>query len=125
MGKAVHLTGWGVYLVRCADGSLYAGCTNRLQFRLQAHNAGKGARYTRSRRPVSLAYWRPVRGRSAALKAEAKLKALSRAQKLSLTFTTPVQPVAAVSAKKVRGPGRPVQTAPIAPRRPMRRHLGG
>ena len=45
-----------VYLLRCADGTLYTGCTNDLDRRLAAHNAGKGAKYTRSRRPVVLVY---------------------------------------------------------------------
>ena len=85
MATALHIRPrWGVYLLRCADGSLYAGCTNRLEHRLLAHNTGKGARYTRSRLPVALAYWKVARGRSGALKAEAKLKALTRAEKLLL-----------------------------------------
>ena len=52
-----------VYLLRCSDGTLYTGCTNNLDRRLAAHNAGKGAKYTRSRRPVALVYWsRPRTG---------------------------------------------------------------
>ena len=47
---------WYVYLLRCADDTLYAGCTNDPPRRLQQHNAGQGAKYTRSRRPVSLVY---------------------------------------------------------------------
>ena len=48
------------YLVRCADGTLYAGWTNDLERRLETHNAGKGAKYTRSRRPVTLVWcWKP------------------------------------------------------------------
>lgn len=83
---------WFVYLVRCRDGSLYAGCTNDLGRRLAAHNAGRGARYTRARRPVTLAYWVGVRGRARALSKEAQLKQLSRAQKLALVTATPVRP---------------------------------
>ena len=49
-----------VYLLRCSDGTLYTGCTNNLDRRLAAHNAGKGTKYTRSRRPVALVYWEPV-----------------------------------------------------------------
>ena len=45
------------YLVRCADGSLYCGWTNHLEQRIQAHNEGRGAKYTKSRRPVSLVYY--------------------------------------------------------------------
>ena len=55
-----------VYLLRCADGTLYTGCTNDLDRRLAAHNAGKGAKYTRSRRPVVLVYREQAAERSAA-----------------------------------------------------------
>jgi putative endonuclease len=75
---------WCTYLVRCADDSLYCGATNDLAARLAAHNAGRGARYTRSRLPVELLWSRSVRGRSRALSLEAKLKQLSRVQKLAL-----------------------------------------
>ncbi len=75
---------WYVYMVRCKDGTLYTGATNDLQKRLAAHNTGRGARYTRSRRPVSLVYSRRVRDRSRALSAEARLKQLSRVEKQSL-----------------------------------------
>jgi len=75
---------WWAYFVSCADGSLYAGATNDLNKRVQAHNQGTGARYTRSRRPVVLVWSRAVRGRSRALSLEAKLKQLSRAEKLRL-----------------------------------------
>ena len=47
---------WTVYLLKCADGTLYCGCTNNLTKRLAAHNRGQGAKYTRSRRPVALAW---------------------------------------------------------------------
>ena len=53
-----------VYLLRCADGTLYTGCTNDLDRRLAAHNAGKGAKYTRSRRPVVLVYREQAADRS-------------------------------------------------------------
>lgn len=75
---------WSVYLVRCRDGSLYVGITNDLKARLAAHNAGTGAKYTRSRRPVRLAYDEPARSRSAALKREAEIKSWTRELKLSL-----------------------------------------
>jgi putative endonuclease len=76
--------GWRVYILRCADGSLYTGATNDLARRLAAHAVGRGARYTRSRLPVELAWSQPVRGRSGALRREAALKRLSRAEKLEL-----------------------------------------
>lgn len=72
------------YLVRCADDSLYAGWTNDLPRRLAAHNAGTGARYTRSRRPVTLAYAEALPDRHAAMVREAQLKALPRIQKQAL-----------------------------------------
>jgi putative endonuclease len=76
--------GWHVYLLRCGDGSLYAGATNDLAARLARHVAGKGARYTRARLPVALVYREPAADRSAALRREAALKRLRRAEKLAL-----------------------------------------
>jgi putative endonuclease len=75
---------WFAYFLRCADGSLYAGVTNDLERRLRAHNAGRGARYTRARLPVELVWTKRVLGRSGALSLEARLKQLTRAQKLQL-----------------------------------------
>jgi putative endonuclease len=75
---------WCVYLLRCGDGTLYAGATNDLAARLARHRAGRGARYTRSRLPVRLVWSEPARGRSAALRREAALKRLTRAEKLAL-----------------------------------------
>ena len=75
---------WHVYFLKCADGTLYAGATTDLERRLAAHQRGRGAAYTRSRRPVELIYSEPVRGRSAALRREAALKRLPRAEKLAL-----------------------------------------
>ncbi len=73
---------WFAYFVRCADGSLYAGATNDLEKRVATHNSGRGARYTRSRLPVKLVWSRKVADRSKALSLEARLKQLSRAEKL-------------------------------------------
>ena len=72
------------YLLRCADDTLYAGYTDDLSKRVAVHNQGKGAKYTRSRLPVSLVYYQPVPTRSAAMAGECALKKLSRAQKLAL-----------------------------------------
>ncbi len=85
-------SGWHVYLLRCRDGSLYAGATNDLVRRLAAHGRGDGARYTRSRLPVELVFEERVRDRSAALRREAALKRLSRAEKLRLHGRTAAQP---------------------------------
>ena len=75
---------WYVYIVRCADASLYTGVTNRIDARLAMHNAGRGARYTRSRLPVELVYWEPADDRSMALRREAQIKRLSADEKKSL-----------------------------------------
>jgi putative endonuclease len=80
---------WLVYLLECADGSFYAGITNRLEHRLNAHNTGLGARYTRSRLPVKLLATQVHPNRSEASKAEATLKRLPRAKKLAFFDSTP------------------------------------
>ena len=80
---ARHRPGWRVYLLRCRDGSLYTGATSDLARRLDRHAEGKGARYTRSRLPVTLVYQERVRDRSAALRREAELKRLRRAATLA------------------------------------------
>jgi putative endonuclease len=70
-----------VYLLRCADGSLYCGWTNDLEARLAKHQAGTASRYTRSRLPLELAWSRPLGSRSEAMREEARIKALTRADK--------------------------------------------
>jgi putative endonuclease len=71
-------------MLRCSDGTFYSGATNDLVRRLMQHNAGKGARYTRSRLPVRLIYWVKAKNRSYALRKEAALKAKSRLEKEAL-----------------------------------------
>lgn len=73
-----------VYLLRCADGSLYTGWTVDLDRRLARHAAGTASAYTRSRRPVVLALALPMPDRSAARREEARIKGLSRTEKLAL-----------------------------------------
>ena len=73
-----------VYLLRCADASLYCGWTTDVRRRLAAHRSGTASRYTRSRRPVELAALIPVADRSTALREEARIKRLPRAAKLRL-----------------------------------------
>ena len=76
---------WRVYMVRCSDGTLYTGITKDLEKRIEAHNSGKdGARYTRSRRPVTLVYSEQVESKSAAAKLEYQLKKLPRLKKIRL-----------------------------------------
>jgi uncharacterized protein (TIGR02453 family) len=75
---------WFVYLARCADGSLYTGVTTDPARRERAHNEGRGAAYTRSRRPVRLVHLEPARDRGAALRRELAIKRLSREGKEAL-----------------------------------------
>ena len=70
-----------VYLLRCADGTLYCGWTTDMEARLAAHNAGTGAKYTRSRRPVALVYTEEYEDRHEALSREWHIKRMSRAEK--------------------------------------------
>jgi putative endonuclease len=79
---------WSVYLLRCADGTLYAGSTNNVGARVRAHNDGCGARYTSGRRPVSVVYAEACGTMSDALRREHQLKRLTRAQKETLIATT-------------------------------------
>ncbi len=72
------------YILKCNDGSLYTGWTNNLKKRLEAHNSGKGAKYTRSRLPVEIAYYEEYESRTEAIKREASIKKMSRAEKLLL-----------------------------------------
>jgi putative endonuclease len=76
---------WQVYILECADGSLYTGIARDLEARIVAHNNGTGAKYTRGRGPVKLLYQEAAVDRSTALRREALLKRLSRADKLHLT----------------------------------------
>lgn len=75
---------WLVYMLRCRDGSLYTGITTDLTARIACHNSGDGAKYTRSRKPVSLAWSEKASSESAARKREAELKGWTREQKLAL-----------------------------------------
>lgn len=76
-----------VYIVRCADGTLYTGWTNDLERRLAAHNAGRGAKYTRSRLPVELVYSEEWDTKEHAMSREWHIKQLTREEKLRLTAT--------------------------------------
>jgi putative endonuclease len=76
---------WFTYLVRCADGTLYCGVSTDVSRRVEEHNTSpRGARYTRSRRPVALVWRRRFRTRSAACREEARVKRLDREDKLAL-----------------------------------------
>lgn len=73
-----------VYVVECADGTLYTGYTIDVERRLEEHNAGEGARYTRGRTPVELVHAETYESRSAAYAREAEIKAMRRTEKLAL-----------------------------------------
>lgn len=72
------------YMVECSDGTLYTGYTNDLEKRVQAHNSGKGAKYTRSRLPVRLVYFEEFETKETAQSREWHIKRLTRAKKLEL-----------------------------------------
>lgn len=73
-----------VYILLCADGSFYTGTSNDVKKRVKTHNSGKGAKYTKTRRPVKLLYTEKVADKSAALKREAAIKKLTRPKKEEL-----------------------------------------
>ena len=75
---------WFVYMLRCGDGSLYTGITDNVSRRLEAHRAGKGAKYTRGRGPLELVYQEEVEDKPAALRREYAIKGLKRGEKLRL-----------------------------------------
>ncbi len=86
--SAAYESNWTCYLLHCADSTLYCGITNDLKKRIAAHNAGEGAKYTRGRTPVRLAYSEPCADKPAALRREREIKALSRTEKLVLCGLT-------------------------------------
>ena len=77
------------YILVCADGTLYTGWTNDLEKRLAAHNAGRGAKYTRSRRPVRLFYYEEFAEKCEAQRRECEIKRLPREKKLALAALQP------------------------------------
>lgn len=81
-----------VYILKCSDGTFYTGWTTDIEARVNTHNSGSGAKYTRGRRPVSLVYYEKLPDRSAALKREAAIKRLPRNKKLELIASNPARP---------------------------------
>ena len=75
---------WHVYILRCADGTLYTGITNDLDRRLKAHNAGTASKYTRVRRPVTIMKKENADTKGDALRRELQIKSMSRQQKMAL-----------------------------------------
>lgn len=77
-----------VYIVRCTDDTFYTGISNDVERRIDAHNEGVGAKYTRGRRPVTLVYHEECEDKSAALRREIEIKKLTKAAKLRLIKTS-------------------------------------
>lgn len=86
-----------VYMVECADGSLYTGWAVNVEKRIAVHNAGRGAQYTRMHRPVKLVYLEECASRAAAMRREAAIKKWPRAKKLAL-----IQPTQMRKARNVK-----------------------
>jgi len=80
----ISMNSWTVYILRCADTSLYTGITNDLPRRLAAHNAGKGAKYTRGRTPATIVHTEDFPDRSSASKREHQIKTLTKQEKIAL-----------------------------------------
>ena len=74
------------YIVECKDGTLYTGWTNNLEKRIADHNSGKGAKYTRARKPVTLVYYETFEAKEEAMKREYAIKHMSRKEKEKLYF---------------------------------------
>jgi putative endonuclease len=80
---------WTVYILECSDTSLYTGITNDMERRLEEHRAGRGAKYTKHRRPLRVRYTEDQETKSAALRREAAIKTLDRSKKLALIAAQP------------------------------------
>jgi len=80
---------WIVYILECADGSLYTGITNDLERRMRAHASGRGAKYTKRRGPFTVRYTELLESKGAALQREAVIKSLDRTAKLALLAAGP------------------------------------
>ena len=82
---------WFVYLLRCADDTLYCGITTDVDRRLAQHNAGSASKYTRTRTPVRMEIFRPVESKSQALKTEYRIKNLPREKKVPFLQAMPIK----------------------------------
>ncbi len=79
-----------IYILKCNDGTYYTGWTNNLEKRVKCHNAGKGAKYTKPRIPVVLAYYEEFQEKKDAMKRECEIKKLTRKQKEMLIEKAPI-----------------------------------
>ncbi len=94
-----------VYILKCNDGTLYTGVTNNIEKRILAHNTSKaGAKYTASRRPVTLQYSETLETKSLALKREAQIKTLTREQKQTLISNSKYETTKTIRLPKIRHP---------------------
>ena len=84
--------GWYIYLLRCADGTLYTGITTNVARRLEEHNRGAGAKYTRRRTPVTVLFVEEAKDRSSASRRERDIKGLTRRGKLELVRAAALEP---------------------------------
>jgi len=75
---------WTLYILECSDGSLYTGITTDIEKRLKCHSDGKASKYTRAKLPIKLVYTKSLKSESSARKEEARIKGLSRKEKLTL-----------------------------------------
>ena len=85
------MTPWQIYIIRCRDGTLYTGVTKNIKNRISLHNAGKGSKYTRGRRPVSLVYLEWSADQGSALRREYEIKQLDSGEKQKLITGWSVQ----------------------------------
>ena len=77
---------WSVYILRCADGTLYTGIAPDVEKRLQKHNEGKGAKYTKGRRPVELVYYEEYEDKHSAMRRDWEIKQLARKEKEKMIY---------------------------------------
>jgi putative endonuclease len=75
---------WSVYILKCKDKTLYTGITTDLERRFKEHQSGAGANYTRAHKPLKIVHFEKLKSRSSALKREARIKRMTRAEKLAL-----------------------------------------
>lgn len=103
MGATIHVVPF-VYIVRCADGSLYTGYAEDVERRVAAHNAGTGARYTSGRRPVRLVFTEACESRGSALRREHQIKGLAKREKEGLITAFGRAKRRSQRSKRARGP---------------------
>ena len=94
------------YIVECSDGTLYTGWTNDLDKRILAHNAGKGAKYTKTRTPVVLVYREAFASKQEAMRREYQIKQLTKSQKMKLIVENPIKPITENDGTDIQPPSQ-------------------